>query len=555
LILAVALALYFPSLFYYFVGDDSGALIRLADKASALKAFEFRWPMAPHGGYFRPLQWLPFMLGYSAGGLPLPPDPRWQAGSFLFGYHLLSLLFHLGNIILVYIISRFIFKSRSFAALAAMIFAAHPAIPEAVCWISVFGDLSLVFFSLLAVILFAKFYMHAKDTFAYLFYFATLACFILALCSKEPAVMLPVLFILTAVYLHKKKEDSRANWDRLVYILSFFAVIPAYLIIRGLILPDFQAPLLDPLGNMGVIFSKLAYYFRDLALPVDYSWLRYFVYRHAALSVAVLMAVVCLGALFLIFLKKYHKVPEVMAPMAWVALTLILPLLAPYTAMRRHLYLVLVGFSILLAGVVFVAKRKFILLLFVLIFIVCEIWTTGARCQLFKLSGLEVRDGLVELQRDLPRVEPGSVICLAGIPGVLKNTPSFYADPVDKIKLLYRHADVDIFCASVLTFTEKSIKESNFEFIDDYNFIQSLESNLDEYIRVPAGAANVRDAGWQMNAEGKLEFKVLGRNKYGEIDVVAFRMFPETIKGRTVYIIGYKDGRVGLIRRYRADQG
>ena len=553
LVLAVALFIYLPSLFYYFVGDDSIALIKLANAGSALKAFEFRWPMAPSGGYFRPLQWLPFMTGYTLGGLPLPPDPRWQAGNFLAGYHLLNLLLHLANILLVYLISRFIFKSRLFAVLAAMIFAVHPITAEAVCWVSVFGDLSFVFFSLLALIFFANFYMHDKERGANLYYFASLASFVLALFSKESAVMLPFLFILAAAFLHRKKEVDKVNWERLVYILSYFALIPLYLIARKLVLPESEIPLLQSLGNVGALFSKLTYFLRDLILPLDYSWIRTIVYRHGALTLAIGLTAGFGLFIFLIFFKKFAKTPEIVCALLWMILTLILPLLAPFAVMRRHLYFPLVGFSVLFAGVLFVAKRKFPLYLLVLIFIIAEIWTAGARSQLFKLSGLAVRDGLVQLRKELPQIEPGSVICLAGIPGVLKNTPSFYAAPVDKIDLLYNNAGADIFCASVVTFTEKSIKESHFEFIDDYNFVQSLESNLDEYIRVPTGRTGVSDSGWQMNAEGKAEFKILGRNKYGEVEVVAFRIFPETIKGKTVYIIGYKDGKVGLIRKYRVD--
>jgi len=276
-------------------------------------------------------------------------------------------------------------------------------------------------------------------------------------------------------------------------------------------------------------------------------------YDHGLVSAAITIALIAVGLFVVIFLARCSSQPIAMISFFWVVFTLTMPVLAPFVPMRRHLYFPLVGFAVLLAAMVFLAKKKLRLVFLIALYVIFAVWTSAGRIHLFKISSDVVAKGLVSLQKNLPQVEPGSVICLAGIPGVLKNTPSFWPAPADKIKLLYKNIDLDIFCASVITFTEKSIKESHFEFVDNYTFVQSLESNLDESIRVPGVSSSQDDNQWKMNPEKKGEFKVMGRNKFGEVEIMAFRIFPEVLKGKNVYIVSYKDGELRVIKQYRVN--
>ena len=110
-------------------------------------------------GHYIPLTRLTWSLNYVLGGM----DPL--------GYHLVSLLLHAGNALLVYVVARRLLaaaeddgaqKTRSerdvsvAAALAALIFGLHPLRVEPVAWITARADLLCGAFALLAVWLYLR---------------------------------------------------------------------------------------------------------------------------------------------------------------------------------------------------------------------------------------------------------------------------------------------------------------------------------------------------------------------------------------------------------------
>jgi hypothetical protein len=121
---------------------------------------QVRWAFASVVfGHYIPLTRLTWSLNYVLGGL----DPS--------GYHLVNLLLHAGNALLVYIVARRLLaaaeddgaqKTRSerdvsvAAALAALIFGLHPLRVEPVAWITARADLLCGAFALLAVWLYLR---------------------------------------------------------------------------------------------------------------------------------------------------------------------------------------------------------------------------------------------------------------------------------------------------------------------------------------------------------------------------------------------------------------
>ncbi len=105
-------------------------------------------------GHYIPLTRLTWSLNYVLGGM----DPR--------GYHLVSLLLHAGNALLVYVVARRLLAAADddgaqttrserdvtvAAALAALVFGLHPLRVEPVAWITARADLLCGAFALLAV--------------------------------------------------------------------------------------------------------------------------------------------------------------------------------------------------------------------------------------------------------------------------------------------------------------------------------------------------------------------------------------------------------------------
>jgi hypothetical protein len=549
----VVLALLLPSLFYHFTGEDYVGVLRLATTNSASKAFEFRWPVSQTCAYFRPLQWLPFMLGYSLAGLPIPPDPGWQAGNFLFGYHLLNLLLHLTNILLIYVIARYAFNSVFYATLASSIFALHPKSVDSACQISVFCDLLFACFALSTIILFVFSYKGSQRTKTGLYYLLSFAVFVIALLTKETASFLPILLILTVLYLRQKGAgEKKSIWSSVKPVLPFFLVIPVYLILYKLFLGSSCPALFVGFNQMTNLFSRLAFYAKGLVSPFDFECLKSFIYGHSMFpSVTIAVSILAI-VLFFIIIVRSRKLPNVFYALSWVGIAFLFQFFFVFSSLGYSLYFALMGFSLFLVSLVSLSRKRIFTALCLLLYVFLLAIASIGRIQNHKLCANVVRDGLIQLKRDLPEVEPGSVICLVGLPGTFRNMSSFYPAAVEKVRLLYRGVkELDIFCVSTVTFTQKSIKESHFEFIDDYNFIQSLESNPDEFIFIPASYLIPGDSAWQWSSPGKVEYKVLGRNRSGSVEIAAFRLLPEAVKGKYVYLVGYKDNKVGVIKKNR----
>jgi hypothetical protein len=161
LTVALTLALYLPALNGFFFADDFIFLraSRFSEPLSYVKdAFDFT-------GYdrydrfidfirdvdislpflsYRPLYFLSLEGMYLAFGR----DPT--------GYHVVSLLVHLGNTLLVWLIAFRLLRSRLGAHIAALIFALHPAYVVAVAWASGIGSPLAAMAALLALLWFMK---------------------------------------------------------------------------------------------------------------------------------------------------------------------------------------------------------------------------------------------------------------------------------------------------------------------------------------------------------------------------------------------------------------
>jgi protein O-mannosyl-transferase len=124
------------------------------------------------------------------------------AGARPCGYHFVNLLLHVAVTLLLYFLLQKLFEKSpqatniSFAA--ALLFAVHPIHTEAVAWISGRSEL------LVAVFLLAAWLLHLKDR-----PLASAACFVLALLSKESAVVFFPLVLAGDYALAKYKPLSR----------------------------------------------------------------------------------------------------------------------------------------------------------------------------------------------------------------------------------------------------------------------------------------------------------------------------------------------------------
>jgi len=157
--------------------------------------------------FYRPLQNILYAVVYKIWGLDV------------FGYHLLNVTLHLSNAVLIYILFRKFSKSRFVALGTALFFAVHPVETEAVTLMNGIADPLSVFFFLGALM----FYQSEKTK----AFTAAILFFILALLSKETAVVFSALFVLTDILQNK---FTLSRWGRYA---TLAAVTGSYLAIRS----------------------------------------------------------------------------------------------------------------------------------------------------------------------------------------------------------------------------------------------------------------------------------------------------------------------------------
>ncbi|MGD9289981.1 MAG: tetratricopeptide repeat protein, partial [Desulfobacterales bacterium] len=363
--LQMVLLVFFTSLLYAnilfngFVYDDYAIIVENKHIQEPLKNL----PALFNRGYFdiaageasyRPIATLSYYLIYAVAGL----NP--------FLYHLFSMIIHVANVILVYLLIGCMAKNKWITLMAAALFACHPALTEAVAVISYNEDLLTAFFFLLAFWFYLKlgsdgFKSNTK------YYGLSLICFLLGLLSKEMAITLPVILVLYDVSL--RNETGKPSFslqkviktfkDRGLFYGGFLAVSLLYLLIRFFILYDPQKSIKSYSGNWleriiflpDHIFSFIKLAVVPVHLTADYVFsypLRFF----SASNLSGFMVVTGLvgGS---VFIFKYSK--KIFFAVWWFIITLfpvynIIPIFNPFA--ERYLYIPLVGFCMLVAIVI-----------------------------------------------------------------------------------------------------------------------------------------------------------------------------------------------------------
>lgn len=161
--------------------------------------------------FYRPIQLLAYSIVYRIFSLNV------------FGYHLLNLLLHLSNAILVYFFTLVLFRRGDLSFISSLLFTVHPVHTEAITYMNGTADPLAMFFGLLSLYL----YLKANKN---IYYFASLICFIMALLSKETIIILPFLVILLDLY---KGEFSK---KLMMKYIPYFMLMCCYILIRATIL-------------------------------------------------------------------------------------------------------------------------------------------------------------------------------------------------------------------------------------------------------------------------------------------------------------------------------
>lgn len=183
IVLAVAtLAVFWPVKDHAFINmDDYQYVTENPHVKTGINVRNIRWAFTTfYASNWHPLTWLSLMLDHRLFGL----NPM--------GYHLINLLFHITNSILLFLILRRTADALWPSAFVAALFALHPLHVESVAWVAERKDVLSTFFWLLTMGAYV-FYVERPDRKRY---FLTLVFFTLGLLSKPMLVTLPVVLLL-----------------------------------------------------------------------------------------------------------------------------------------------------------------------------------------------------------------------------------------------------------------------------------------------------------------------------------------------------------------------
>ncbi|MDD2680086.1 MAG: tetratricopeptide repeat protein, partial [Candidatus Omnitrophica bacterium] len=157
--------------------------------------------------FYRPLQTASYMWDYHF----------WQLNPY--GYHLTNIILQALVAFLVFLLSYAIFKEVDSALAVALLFALNPLHTEAVTYLSGRAEMLLGLFLLSALLLFMRGYR-----------FLSWLSFILALLSKELAVVFPLLILAYLFYYRREELKKAGNFIKL--LLPFLVIDLVYLLLR-----------------------------------------------------------------------------------------------------------------------------------------------------------------------------------------------------------------------------------------------------------------------------------------------------------------------------------
>lgn len=349
----VTLVLYSGALFFEFVWDDwpqivNNPIIRSWSNLPRAFSSDLWYHVARHQVYYRPLFVAWSMLNFTLFGLR-----SW-------GWHLGAVVLHVGAVASVFWLARKLKLEYWTAALAALIFALHPIHVETVAWISAASDTMVGMLAALAFVAFlnGRDPTEKKRT---VWWIASLALLMCALLTKEMAVAFMALIGIYAWLNPAGQTASGAQrlWRAVIEAIPYAVVTLVYVLLRKHALPHLTGQFDTGHGTIDVVRTLplvLAFYVRQLLVPVGLTGLYYTPYVTGAIFKQVFVPAVVVGsaAIGLWYWNRREKDSTVAFAGLWLLVGL-----TPALYLRnfgngdfvrdRYIYLPSIGFAILAA--------------------------------------------------------------------------------------------------------------------------------------------------------------------------------------------------------------
>ncbi len=357
LLALITLAIYWPVKNFEFNNyDDAQYLTDNPRVQNGVTVPAIEWAFTTgYAGNWHPLTWLSHMLDFQLFGF--------NAG----GHHFTSVLFHIANTLLLFLLLNRWTGSLWRSAFVAALFAWHPLHVESVAWVAERKDVLSTFFWLLTLFAYGK-YAEASHKAADVnsqkphasrsYYLLALGLFALGLLAKPMLVSLPLILLLLDYWPLRRIQSPFATRGILALLrekIPFFLVAAVSCAVTFLVQKNSQAvqpleilPLGDRFANAFVSYARyLGKFFWPIDLAVPYPYTRHFP-PGEILAALILMLVICAAVGRL---AKTH--PPLLVGWLWFVITLVpvigLVQVGDQALADRYTYIPSIGLFLLIA--------------------------------------------------------------------------------------------------------------------------------------------------------------------------------------------------------------
>ncbi|OFX73026.1 MAG: hypothetical protein A2X12_02555 [Bacteroidetes bacterium GWE2_29_8] len=288
-------------------------------------------------------------------------------------FHLLNIILHIINSILIYRLIRLLFNNNLLAFLSTLLWAIHPMQVESVVWLSEMKNLLFVLFGLLSIISFHKYILSKSNKDLSI----SLIFYLLSVLSKGTGVTIPLVFVLI-IFL---KQDNWRHYIKplfLFFTLSLFFGIITFYSQSGAV--NISIVKKDFFLNFFIASNGLLFYIAKLLLPFNLSTFYPYPTNYSASNLEFyyfLSPIIVIISIFLIY-QYFRKIPLIVFGSLFYVLN-ILPVLqiipvGNAVAADRYFYFPSIGLFIIFAWLILKLIEKkatfgyFLITLFTLFF-------------------------------------------------------------------------------------------------------------------------------------------------------------------------------------------
>jgi Flp pilus assembly protein TadD len=337
-VVAATFLTFLPGLRGEFVTWDDDRNFLMNEAYRGLGAAQLRWMFTTfHLGPYQPLSWMSLGLDYTLWGMaPL-------------GYHVTSLLIHVVNAWLVYVLAMKIFRydrydgynrdgglsNRAAAAVAALLFAVHPLRVESVSWVTERRDVLSGLFAILTLIAYvrmADLKRHGQAAGRWLA--LAVGMFALSLLAKASAMAMAGALIVIDIWLLRRTKPGTSNSNPLSLQALLIEKIPfAILGVAAAVVAAIGQGTMEvlsqmdergPLQRLARGFYGLAFYLWKSIWPVELSNLYEVPFRLNAFDWHFILSAVTVIAITAFAIAVRRRWPAVLV--AWASYAaLVLP--------------------------------------------------------------------------------------------------------------------------------------------------------------------------------------------------------------------------------------